>query len=110
MNLIGEEEADLAVYKGVVKDSAGNVVKDILISIFDENMDDKYGVYRPNEPTGRFLFVLQPGHDYEIVYELNNMSTSDSIDVPLDVEGVNEYTKVVRVTSHDITFICWSCS
>lgn len=103
MNLIGEEEADLAVYKGVVKDSAGNVVKDILISIFDENMDDKYGVYRPNELTGRFLFVLQPGHDYQIVYELNNMSTTDSIDVPLDVDGVNEYTKVVRVTSHDIT-------
>ena len=103
MNLISEDEADLAVYKGVVKDSLGNVVKDILISIFDENMEDKYGVYRPNELTGRFLFVLQPGHDYEIVYELNNMSTADSIAVPLDVEGVNEYTKVVRVTSHDIS-------
>jgi outer membrane protein OmpA-like peptidoglycan-associated protein len=102
MNLVSEEEADLAVYKGVVKDVDGNVVKDIVISIFDENMDDKYGVYRPNDLTGRFLFVLQPGHNYEIVYERNDLSLSDTINVPLDVDGVNEYTKVVRVTDTEI--------
>ena len=102
MNLVTEEEADLAVYKGVVKDTKGNVVKDIVISIFDENMDDKYGVYRPNDLTGRFLFVLQPGHNYEINYEHNNLTITDTINVPLDVDGVNEYTKVVRVTDSEI--------
>jgi outer membrane protein OmpA-like peptidoglycan-associated protein len=102
MNLIAEKEADLAVYKGVVKDTKGNVVKDIVISIFDENMDDKYGIYRPNDLTGRFLFVLQPGHNYEIIYEHNDISISDTINVPLDVDGVNEYTKVVRVTDTEI--------
>ncbi len=102
MNLLGEEEADLAVYKGVVKDTEGNVVKDIVISIFDENMDDKYGVYRPNDLNGRFLFVLQPGHNYEINYEYNNLTITDTIIVPLDVDGVNEYTKVVRVTDSEI--------
>ena len=103
MNLIAQDEADLAVYKGVVKDTEGNVVKDIVISIFDENMDDKYGVYRPNELTGRFLFVLQPGHNYEIIYELADLTSSDTINVPLDVDGVNQYTKVVRVNQSDIT-------
>lgn len=103
MNLVSEEEADLAVYKGIVKDTEGNVVKDVVISIFDENMDDKYGIYRPNELSGRFLFVLQPGHNYEVVYEYQDLATSDTISVPLDVEGVNEYTKVVRVTSLDIS-------
>ena len=103
MNLVSEEEADLAVYKGIVKDTDGNVVKDVVISIFDENMDDKYGIYRPNELSGRFLFVLQPGHNYEVVYEYQDLATSDTISVPLDVEGVNEYTKVVRVTSLDIS-------
>jgi outer membrane protein OmpA-like peptidoglycan-associated protein len=103
MNLVSEEEADLAVYKGVVKDTDGNVVKDIVISIFDENMDDKYGVYRPNDLTGRFLFVLQPGHNYEINYEHNDLTISDTINVPLDVDGVNEYTKVVRVTASEIS-------
>jgi outer membrane protein OmpA-like peptidoglycan-associated protein len=102
MNLIAEKEADLAVYKGVVKDTKGNVVKDIVISIFDENMDDKYGIYRPNDLTGRFLFVLQPGHNYEIIYEHNDISISYTINVPLDVDGVNEYTKVVRVTDTEI--------
>ena len=102
MNLLSEEEADLAVYKGVVKDTKGNVVKDIIISIFDENMDDKYGIYRPNDLTGRFLFVLQPGHNYEINYEYKDLSMSDTINVPLDVDGVNEYTKVVRVTDSEI--------
>jgi outer membrane protein OmpA-like peptidoglycan-associated protein len=102
MNLIAQKEADLAVYKGVVKDTKGNVVKDIVISIFDENMDDKYGIYRPNDLTGRFLFVLQPGHNYEIIYEHNDISISDTINVPLDVDGVNEYTKVVRVTDTEI--------
>jgi len=103
INLVQESERDLAVYKGVVKDSSGNVVKDLVISIFDENRDDKYGIYRPNELTGRFLFILQPGHEYEIVYELNNISTSDSIIVPSDPVGIIEYTKVVTVGTEDIT-------
>ena len=103
INLVKESERDLAVYKGVVKDSSGNVVKDLIISIFDENRDDKYGIYRPNELTGRFLFILQPGHEYEIVYELNNISTSDSIVVPSDPVGIVEYTKVVTVGSEEIT-------
>jgi outer membrane protein OmpA-like peptidoglycan-associated protein len=103
INLVQETESDLAVYKGVVKDSSGNVVKDLVISIFDENRDDKYGIYRPNELTGRFLFILQPGHDYEIVYELNNITTSDSIVVPSDPVGIIEYTKVVTVGTDDIT-------
>ena len=102
INLINEEEKDLAAYKGIVKDSIDNVVKDLIISVYDEN-DEKYGVYRPNQLTGNFLFILRPGHQYEILYELNNFSAVDTLDVPLDVEGVIEYTKVVRVTSEGLT-------
>jgi outer membrane protein OmpA-like peptidoglycan-associated protein len=38
-----------------------------------------------------------------VVYEYQDLATSDTISVPLDVEGVNEYTKVVRVTPSDIS-------
>ena len=102
INLINEEEKDLAAYKGVVKDSVDNVVKDLIISVYDEN-EERYGVYRPNQLTGNFLFILRPGHQYEIMYELNDFSAIDTLDVPLDVEGVIEYTKVVRVNSDGLT-------
>ena len=78
------------------------MVKDLIISVYDEN-EERYGVYRPNQLTGNFLFILRPGHQYEIMYELNDFSAIDTLDVPLDVEGVIEYTKVVRVNSDGLT-------
>ena len=103
MNLVEEEEKDLAVYKGVVRDTMGQVVKDLVISIFEENSEDKYGVYRPNVITGRFLFILQAGHDYEILYQLGKLSTTDYVNVPDETEGVIDYTKVVTVNTDTIT-------
>ena len=103
MNLVEEEEKDLAVYKGVVRDTTGDVVKDLVISIFEEDSDNKFGVYRPNVLTGRFLFILQAGHDYEILYQLGKLSTSDFVNVPMDTEGVIDYTKVVTVNTDTIT-------
>ena len=103
MNLVEEEEKDLAVYKGVVRDTLGNVVKDLVISIFEENSDSKYGVYRPNVITGRFLFILQAGHDYEILYQLGKLTTTDFVNVPAETEGVIDYTKVVTVNTDSIT-------
>ena len=104
MNLSGVDESDLAVYKGVVKDTVGNVVKDLVISIFDEENDgSRYGIYRPNEITGRFLFILQAGHDYEILYQLGKLTTKDIVNVPQETDGVIDYTKVVTVESDTIT-------
>jgi outer membrane protein OmpA-like peptidoglycan-associated protein/tetratricopeptide (TPR) repeat protein len=103
MNLVEEEEKDVAVYKGVVRDTSGNVVKDLVISIFEENSDSKYGVYRPNVITGRFLFILQAGHDYEILYQLGKLTTTDYVNVPAETEGVIDYTKVVTVNTDSIT-------
>ena len=103
MNLVEEEEKDLAVYKGVVKDTVGDVVKDLVISIFEEDSENKFGVYRPNVITGRFLFILQAGHDYEILYQLGKLSTTDYVNVPMDTEGVIDYTKVVTVSTDTIT-------
>ena len=103
MNLVEEEEKDLAVYKGVVRDTSGQVVKDLVISIFEESSEEKYGVYRPNVITGRFLFILQAGHDYEILYQLGKLSTTDYVNVPEDTEGVIDYTKVVTVNTDTIT-------
>jgi outer membrane protein OmpA-like peptidoglycan-associated protein/tetratricopeptide (TPR) repeat protein len=103
MSLAVEEEKDLAVYKGVVKDTLGNVVTDLVISIFDSELKNKYGIYRPNELTGRFLFILQAGQDYEILYNLNDLSTRDRVSVPIDHSGVTDYTKVVTVREDTIT-------
>ena len=103
MNLVEEEEKDLAVYKGVVRDTTGDVVKDLLISIFEEDSENKFGVYRPNVLTGRFLFILQAGHDYEILYQLGKLSTKDYVNVPMDTDGVIDYTKVVTVNTDTIT-------
>lgn len=75
------EEKSLTIYKGLAHDINGNVVKNLVITVFDEETDDLFGIYTPNPITGKFMFILRPGHTYEIEYELNGIVQSEKITV-----------------------------
>jgi len=83
----------LAIYKGVSKDGNGNVVKDLVISITDAETGEEVGLYRPNEETGKFLFILEAGKTYDIEYELNGAIVQETIRVEED--GVHTIQKEV---------------
>ena len=87
----------LAIYKGVSKYEDGSVIKDLLIRIVDVNTGEKFGEYRSNVESGKFLFVLEAGKTYEINYESNDNIVTEVIRV--DENGVA--TKIKEVTEID---------
>jgi outer membrane protein OmpA-like peptidoglycan-associated protein/Tol biopolymer transport system component len=103
----GNEEKTLAVYQGVAKDKAGNVLEDLIITVYDES-GEVVGEYRPNTSTGRYLFILQPGHTYDIEYNDKGVIGVDRVTVG-STGGVAEYVKVatkekekIKITSGEI--------
>lgn len=93
------EEKTLTVYKGMAHDATGAVVKNLVITVFDEETDDIYGVYTPNPITGKFLFILHPGHTYEIEYEINGIVQTEKIYVA-DGSGTEKVGRLI-VTEKD---------
>jgi outer membrane protein OmpA-like peptidoglycan-associated protein len=88
------EPKTLAVYKGVAKYSDGEVIKDMVITVLDENTGEKIGIYRPNSSTGRFLFLLQPGQKYEVEFESDGTVSSDHVEVA-ESGGVQDFVKFI---------------
>jgi len=88
------EEKSLTIYKGLAHDVNGNVVKNLVITVFDEETDDLFGIYTPNPITGKFMFILRPGHTYEIEYEVNGVVQSEKITVA-DGGGTEEIGRLI---------------
>lgn len=88
------EPKTLAICKGIAKYSDGEVIKDLVITIFDEETGEETGIYRPNETSGRFLFILQPGQRYEVEYDTDGALAFNNVDVP-DAGGIQDIVKVI---------------
>lgn len=98
IDMLDEQKKVLVVYKGCIKDLSGDVLTDVLITVFDRDADDIVGEYRANKKSGRFLIILNPGR-YRIEYEYNNLLADEIIDVAFD----EEYHEIGRlVTKSDI--------
>ena len=91
----------LAVHTGISKFEDGNVIKDLLITIEDLNSGEKFGEYRPNEETGKFLFVLEANNIFQITYEAQGKVVSEVVSV--EENGV--ITKLKEVTIEDDVLI-----
>ncbi len=77
------KEKPLALIKGTVKDAYGNVPKDVVIVVSDNETGEVVGTYIPNSKTGNYLFILPPGANYNISYEAEGyLFKSENIDIP----------------------------
>ncbi len=94
ISMINEPEKALTVYKGYAKDEEGEVIKDIIITVFDESTGEPSGVYRPNAKTGKFLFIMKPGHTYEVTYDVQGLLASETITIA-DVSKFKEEGRLV---------------
>jgi outer membrane protein OmpA-like peptidoglycan-associated protein len=86
------EEKTLAVYQGVAKDSKGDVLKDLVITVYNADGDID-GVYRPNDLTGRYLFILKPGQTYDVEYKDKGVVAIDKV-VVASSGGLQNFIKV----------------
>ncbi len=79
-----DREEPVTVYKGaLVEDEFGNLPMDVTIVVNDLSTGETYGVYRPRPDNGRFVFILQPGKTYEVVYEASGYELrSETLIVP----------------------------
>jgi tetratricopeptide (TPR) repeat protein len=79
-----DREEPVTVYKGaLVEDEIGNLPMDVTIVVNDLSTGETYGVYRPRPDNGRFVFILQPGKTYEVVYEASGYELrSETLIVP----------------------------
>lgn len=102
MDLHTEVEKNLTIYKGLAHDINGNVVKNLVITVYDQETDDIFGVYRPNPVTGKFLFILRPGHTYEIEYEVDGVIQTETITIKEDGD-VKEINRLVIKEKDKIT-------
>lgn len=85
----------LAVYKGLAQYTDGKVIKDLDINI-TKTSNKEQGSYRPNNITGKFLFILQPGETFYVDYKLKDLTLGDTIVVPNE-GGVYDILKIVTV-------------
>jgi outer membrane protein OmpA-like peptidoglycan-associated protein/tetratricopeptide (TPR) repeat protein len=101
-----KEETPLTVYRGQVVSIYGGVPKDAQITVTDNETGEIVGVYTPNASTGAYLFILQPGKNYNITYEADeflfsseNFNVSDSsayavINKPIELQPIKVGQKI----------------
>ena len=93
-----DREEPVTVYKGVlVEDEYGSFPVDVTIIVTDLSNGETYGVYRPRPDNGRFVFILQPGKTYEVVYEAGGYELkSETLIVPQET-AYRELNRAVQM-------------
>jgi outer membrane protein OmpA-like peptidoglycan-associated protein len=69
ITFLDQKKAPLTVLKGIVKNADGNIPRDIMITVTDNETEKVVGIYKANSKTGNYLFVLTPGKNYNISYQ-----------------------------------------
>jgi outer membrane protein OmpA-like peptidoglycan-associated protein/tetratricopeptide (TPR) repeat protein len=62
----------LALVKGNVVNEIGKPAEKVTITIIDNETEEVIGVYNTNSLSGRFVYVLVPGRNYNITYSAEN--------------------------------------
>lgn len=63
------EEKSLTVMSGVITMADGSPLKSVTITVTDANSKETLGTYTPNSKTGKYLFILKPGKDYNVTVD-----------------------------------------
>lgn len=81
-----QREAPLTVYKGEIKGGgSGDIAEGVQITVTDNETGELVGVYYPNSKTGKYLFILKPGRNYNISYEAEGfLFHSENLAVMMD--------------------------
>jgi outer membrane protein OmpA-like peptidoglycan-associated protein len=90
------ETKTVAIYKGLAQYSSGEVINEVDITIESMETGETFGIYKPNQESGEFLFILQPGETFHVNYALAGQNLQDTIVVP-NKGGIYEILKVITI-------------
>ena len=78
-----KKETPLTLIKGVVNDESGFPAKNVEIAVTDNENGEVVGIYHTNSKTGKFLFILTPGKNYNITYQAkDHLFYSENMEIP----------------------------
>ncbi|MGP8215221.1 MAG: OmpA family protein [Bacteroidia bacterium] len=93
---LAKKETPLTLMKGIVNDESGNIAKDVVITVTDNVTEQVVGIYRTNSKTGKFLFILVPGKNYNITYQSKgHLFYSENMEIPKE----SNYYEINRAVS-----------
>jgi len=94
-----DREAPVTVYRGaILEDASGKRPADVTITVTEVSSGELAGVYRPRPDNGRFVFILDPGKTYNVVYEASGYELrSETLVVPKETA----YREVNRAVQMD---------
>ena len=75
-----QKAAPLTVFKGTIQNVLGDrIPENIEIVVTDKETGELIGQYYPNSKTGKYLFILTPGKEYEISYLVNGEEFNNEV-------------------------------
>ena len=89
ISLPKREEKALTVMSGIfrLEGSEGPIPDNAQIIVTDNETGDIVGIYKPNSKTGKYLFILPPGKNYNVTYEAEGyLFKSENLIVPENSE------------------------
>lgn len=95
---LDKKETALTLVQGTVLYNDTKPAKDVVITVTDNANGKLIGTYYPNSKTGKFLYILTPGKNYNITYETpGHLFYSDNIDIPKDSKYYETYKSISLV-------------
>lgn len=93
---LDRKKTPLTLIKGNVSDETGKAAK-TLITVTDNETGEIAGVYNTNSKSGKFLFILTPGKNYNITYQAaGHLFYSENIEIPKE-SNYYEFNKSVTL-------------
>ena len=102
MTLPNQEESNLAVYKCMVTNQNGRPIKNIKVSVQNDNFFPVYKESQINDSTGKFVFVFESGNNYNIKFDIDTLTIYDSINVLENEIGIFSYSKSIEIAEDEV--------
>ena len=96
------DETNLSIYKGILKNERGEILKNYNITVSNNNISSNY---QPNDSTGKFTLVLNPGETYNIKFEIDSNFINDTINVSSENSGFYFYSKSIDFSTNELVFL-----
>ncbi|MGZ5191013.1 MAG: OmpA family protein, partial [Flavisolibacter sp.] len=94
---IDVKENSLALQKGLVMDQNQLVAKNVKIIVTNNHSHEVEGIYYPNESTGKYLFMLEPGKSHNITYEADGFLFYSENRYVSKADDYNEIVKSIKL-------------
>ncbi|MBC7695362.1 MAG: PD40 domain-containing protein [Burkholderiales bacterium] len=87
----------LELQKGLILDQNQLVAKNVKITVTDNHTHELEGIYYPNETTGKYLFMLEPGKSHNINYEAEGFLFYSENRYVSKADDYNEIVKSIKL-------------